>query len=399
MPHSFASGSSLAVDQCRDAPAGQKAVGAAYQSLISELEEAITYRNAGSRADVLRRVTDLFVADSDRLNPEQRAMFDDVMSRLVGGIDNSSRAKFGEKLARIVNAPTKVSRVLALDDTIEVAGPLLAQSDQLDEATLIICARTKSQEHLLAISRRISLSEGVTDVLVERGDEQVATSTAKNSGARFSEFGYSTLIKRAEADDELALTIWSRPGIPRKYLLSMFARASEAVRLRLRIANRGKAALITDMVKQASDEIQAQTRDRFSEFAKAQAEVKMLHEAGTLTGKRVREFAEAGRFDAIVVALSLLSDLPIGVIERILVYDHSDRVLVLAKAIRLSWETTKAILLVQADLSSGSSLALELCLAKFRRLNPETARTAIQFYWSHEPAIKTSRQKNISSIE
>ena len=46
----------------------------------------VTDRYIGSRADILRRITDLFVAGSDRFDGEQRSLFDDVMSRLVDGI-------------------------------------------------------------------------------------------------------------------------------------------------------------------------------------------------------------------------------------------------------------------------------------------------------------------------
>ena len=45
--------------------------------------------------------------------------------------------------------------------------------ERLDETTLIECAKTKSQEHLLSISRRKTLPEPVTDILVERGDQQL----------------------------------------------------------------------------------------------------------------------------------------------------------------------------------------------------------------------------------
>jgi uncharacterized protein (DUF2336 family) len=400
VPHSLASESNARrVDQRIDTSAGSAIVGMSHQSLIAELGKAIADRDVDSRTDVLRRVTDLFAAGSPHFDESQRSIFDDVMGRLVDELDGSARAKFGERLATIVNAPTGVSRALALDDSIAVAGPLLAQSNQLDDATLIVCAKTKSQQHLLAITRRIILTEGVTDVLVERGNGQVIQSAAKNSGARFSEHGYSALITRAEADEELALTIWSRPGIPRKYLLAMFARASEAVRLRLQAAYRGKAALIADMLEQASDEIQAQTRYRFPEFDKAHAEVNTLHQAGALTGKQVREFAEAGRFDALVVALSLLSDLPIGVIERILVYDHSDRVLVLARGVGLSWETAKAILLVQADLNSRSNVVLDLCFSRFNRLKPRAARTAIHFYRSSQSSGRNMAQNGADAEE
>ncbi|MGE5774487.1 MAG: DUF2336 domain-containing protein, partial [Hyphomicrobiales bacterium] len=68
---------------------------------------------------------------------------------------------------------------------MEVASAVLTQAERLDTETLIGCARTKNQEHLLAISRRKTLPESVTDVLVERGDQQVVLSTAKNNGARF----------------------------------------------------------------------------------------------------------------------------------------------------------------------------------------------------------------------
>jgi uncharacterized protein (DUF2336 family) len=73
--------------------------------------------------------------------------------------------------------------VLACDDAIDVASPILTQAENLDSETLIECARTKNQEHLLAISRRKVLPEVLTEVLVERGDQQVVLSTAKNTAS------------------------------------------------------------------------------------------------------------------------------------------------------------------------------------------------------------------------
>ena len=60
-----------------------------------------------------------------------------------------------------------------------MASPVLAQAERLDIKTLIECARIKNQEHLLAISRRKKLPEALTEVLVERGDQQVVLSIAK----------------------------------------------------------------------------------------------------------------------------------------------------------------------------------------------------------------------------
>lgn len=373
----------------RRGPAGRAALAAARQSLIDELENVMTNRSAGSRADVLRKVTDLFVSGSDHFNNAQKDLFDEVMGRLLVEIENSARIAFGQRLAAVENAPPKVSRTLALDDSIEVARSVLIHSDHLDEHTLITGAKTKSQEHLLAISQRKLLSQNVTDVLVERGDQRVVRSAAANPGAEFSEFGYSTLVTRAEADGELALAVWSRAEIPHKHLLRLFTEASEAVRLKLDSTDRRKAELINDMVKQAADQIQNEVRRQSYDFGAAEEEIRSLGELGTLTEDRLREFAEATKFEQTTVALSYLSNVPVGAVERALVSDNSDQLLLLARSIGLSWDTTKTILSENITTKKRSHHELEQCYARFVKLKPETALIAMQFYRLRERANKS----------
>jgi uncharacterized protein (DUF2336 family) len=360
------------------------------QSLIDELEATLVNRDISAHANLLRRITDLFVSGPEIFSEEQQALFDDVMGRLVDKIDRSARAAFGKRLSGLPNAPPNVCRTLALDDSIEVAGPVLSLSDQLTDETLISSARTRSQEHLLAISRRRSLSEGVTDVLVERGHRPVVISTAENNGARFSQFGYSTLVSRAEADGELALKVWSRPEIPREHLLALFAAASDAVRLELMAADSKKTTLVQDMIKRASDRVQMTIRKQSPVFAAIEAEIKLMSQAGDLTEDALREFAEACRFDHVTVALSLLCNLPIGVIERIFVHDRVDQMLVLARSIGLSWITTKAVLLVWAKIKGASALEIDRYSGSFNKLKPETAQTAIRFYRLRESAARNT---------
>ena len=365
---------------------GRAGASAARQSLIDELEAAFAGRDIDARVDILRRVTDLFVVGSEQFGGEQLSLFDDVMCRLIDEIGRSARAAFGERLAPIANAPPMVSRKLALDDSIDVAGPLLQRSEQLDDETLIAGAMTKSQQHLLAISRRTQLSEGVTDVLVERGDRQVVVSAAANNGAKFSEFGYSKLVLRSESDGELALSVWSRPEVPREHLLALFAIASDAVRLQFEAADRKRASLVQDMIKRASDQIQATVRERSQDFAAAEAQVRLLNQAGALTEHRLHKFAEDGRFDETALALSLLSKVAIGVIERALVHDSADQMLMLAKFTGLSWTTTRALLLLRAVVKDTPVQEVDECFGSFNKLTPEVVRTAIQFYRLRERA-------------
>ena len=356
------------------------------QALVDDLEHIIAGKNIGDRAAMLRRVTDLFVLASGKLSNEQVALFDDVMGRLLEEIDTSAKGTFGQVLATVPDAPPKAVRRLALDDAIDVAGPILAYSGQVDEATLVEGAKTKSQWHLLAISRRKTLAESVTDVLVERGDRQVALSTAENSGAAFSEFGYSRLVQRSSTDDRLAACVWSRPEIPRQHLLKLFADASESVRLKLTKADPRKANVILEIVAQASHQIQTQAREKSADYAAALARVKLLQASGGVSESHVAEFARAGKFDETIVALSCVCDLPVALIERAFVDERSEQVIVIAKAFSLSWETVKAILLLQDKVKNGGRHEFHKQFETFARLKVETAKKAIQFYRLRERA-------------
>jgi len=100
----------------------------AQQDLLEQLD-GFARRDIRKRADALRRVADLFVSGAGRFSEEQIALFDEVMGRLLVEIDQSARAAFGRRLAQIAAAPPRVMRGLALDDAIDVAAPVLSQSE------------------------------------------------------------------------------------------------------------------------------------------------------------------------------------------------------------------------------------------------------------------------------
>jgi uncharacterized protein (DUF2336 family) len=103
-----------------------------------------------------------------------------VFQCLIDHIETSAKTLLSNRLAPIDTAPPLTIRALAFDDVIEVAGPVLSQSARLDDKTLIENARSKSQAHLMAISTRKVLSGAVTDVLVQRGNDEVVQSTVNN---------------------------------------------------------------------------------------------------------------------------------------------------------------------------------------------------------------------------
>src|ERR1700746_1125488 len=192
-----------------------KSKSAPVDGLLDEFQSTLTNGSVARRIETLRRVTDLYLSGAIDYSDQQIALFDDAFQCLIEHIEVSDKALLPNRRAPADSAPRGTVRALAFDDTIEVAGPVLSQSERLDDAALIEAARSKSQAHLLAISIRKGLSRAVTDVLVQRGNAAVVQSTVKNPGAEFSENGYDRLVKRAAGDDDLTACLGLRPTLPR----------------------------------------------------------------------------------------------------------------------------------------------------------------------------------------
>jgi len=360
-------------------------------ALLAELDGAITASTTERNSEMVRKLADLFVFGASDYSDEQIALFDDVFTRLVEKIEVSARASLAARLSVAAFAPFNISQILARDSLVVIAAPMLERSERLDVATLVETARTQSQGHLLAISRRKYLEETVTDVLVERGDRAVVLSTAGNVGARFSDFGFSTLVKRSEGDDEVASCVGSRRELPRHYLLKLLARASDTVRRKLEVADPLGAAAIRNAVSEASMLIQKKTNNGpRSNYAMAQAYIDAVAAAGQLNEDAVAKLAKEQKLDEITIALARLSDMPLENVELAMMGDRPEAVLILAKAIGMSWPTVKAILIARRNGSGLSNQALEQCLGTFSRLKAMTARQVLTFQRKRSQAMASS---------
>ena len=153
--------------------------------------------------------------------------------------------------------------------------------------------------------------------------------------------------------------------------------------------DRAKADVVQGMVRLAADQIQTRLRDNSSNFAAARAHVEQLYQRGELTEGRLCGFAELGKFDETAASMSLLTGLPIGAIERALVHDTGDQILVLAKSIDLSWKTARAILALRTEAGGRHIADSAEYQERYKRLRAETARAAIKFYRLRERAANS----------
>lgn len=352
----------------------------ANSSLIDDLEHALAAGSNAQRIEMLSRITDLFVAGAGRYLPEQVNLFDEVLTKLARTIEAKARAKLAIRLAPMANAPTRVVRMLAFDDDIDVAQPVLSGSERLEEADLLANAASKSQLHLAAIADRKSLSEALTDVLVERGDRQVVHKVARNGGAQFSDAELRMLVKRSASDEALALQVGVRRDLPRQHFLRLLDQASATVRTRLSAENPAAGHAVEDVLSEIVGGIRSETRKVSSDFASARAEVEALGRSGRLGEADLYRFARERQFEPSAVALSLLSGVEIDLTERALLDPSHEMTLILTKLAGFSSTTVKAILLLKTADRGMSAQDLDQALMSYGRLQTDTARRVLGFY-------------------
>lgn len=358
------------------------------KSFLRDLDHAISRGTAQSRERALWYATNLLITGG--YSEDEIRTFGEVIGRLSQEIEVAARAQLAERLSSFDKAPTNVIHKLAFDDSIEVAGPVLTNSERLDSDILVANAETKGQPHLLAISKRKSLDAVVTDVLVTRGDREVVNSVASNQGARFSGFGFLHMIKRAEGDSILAEQLGLRTDIPRQLFQQLIAKASDDVKKRLGRERPEMVAQIQSSVSEVAGALQSKLGPASRSHFVAKRVVATQHRLGNLNEASIAGYACSHRFDEVTIGLSLLSGIPGDVVERVLMDRNREMLLVLAKALDFSWETTMSLLFLGAKDHRISAKDLNDFKDEYRGLNVESSRSILKFYESRISGVPIS---------
>ncbi len=348
--------------------------------VLDQLEDSLSHGTVERRVEALRKITDLFLINASNYSDAHTAVFDDVFQVLVRKIEISAKILLSQRLAPVAATPPRIAHILAFDDVIDVAGPMLTYSERLTDEMLIESATSKSQAHLLAISKRKRLSPVVTDVLVDRGDSSVVNSVVANLGAEFSENGYIRLLELAERDDDLATCVGTRPSIPRHHFVKLLSRASGTVRSRLQALNTEAASEVDAAVNQATIAASNRSAAESASMIAAMRLVEELYQDGKLNAERVNAFANAGKFEETNAALALLANVPVALVENMMVTSQSEGVMILTKVADLPWPTVQAVLNMRTKLSGAPPVDLNFCRVSYNRLKVATAQQVLRFH-------------------
>lgn len=343
--------------------------------LFVELEAILTNDQGSQRFTILRKVTDLFLAQVDTYSDEHVQVFDQVMNLLVERIERRALVELSRRLAAVDRAPARVIGRLSQDDDIGVAGPVLEQSTVLTDRDLVEIAKSKSQAHLSSIAGRAWVAEPVTDVLIERGDIHVARKVTANAGARFSDAGFAKAVTRAEQDEPLALAIANRVELPASLLEQLVRKATARVRQRL-LAGAGPhmRERIVQVLSTISHEVA-----RSAAHAPAKSALPPIRKDPTELRERIAQCADAGDRDGIVEALAALAEVPAKTVRELIRQSSEEAMLVLGRACGLAWPQVQQLLSVTMPEKVATAEVSRAVCERYVNLRSVDAGRAVRF--------------------
>jgi uncharacterized protein (DUF2336 family) len=342
-------------------------------NFISDLEKAIDRRSTETGA-MLHQITDLFLLNAGHYSVDLVDVYNEVLKLLIVKVDEAARATLAQRIAAAEQAPKDIVRSLALDESIEVAEPILTQSSHLDDDLLVDCIAKRGQKHLLAIATRNSISEAVSARLINKGDRNVLTTVANNPRAKISEPSFGTLVDKSAGDEWLSECIARRTDIPDHHFRQLVIRASETVRQRL-IGDDPKRLQLINAILPPTELCIAGT-----ENTKDYRTAELVVRSQPITEAAVVAFANENKLEEMIVAIAELSGLSAPEIERLFMGTWSSPVAVILKAIGFHLGALQAIYSARLPVKSSTQFDLIRTKAEFIALRSPTAERILRFY-------------------
>lgn len=343
---------------------------------LAKLADLAKDSSTAGRKSLIATLTEMFLAAGDARGENTAFLFGDIALKLLGDLEEDTRAELAARVAKDDFAPHQLMLELA-KDTLAVAEPVLTKSPVLKSEDLVEIASSASMDHLEAIAVRVPIEEAVTSVLVDRGDPSVLSKVAANEGAEIADNSFMTIVDKVGRDEAVQAALIGRPDLPLEVGQVLLPLLTEE--LQKQVLALGKDNYLAQMLAQASKEKKKNQLETI-ERAKLQvnALVKDIKSGRQMVDEAVRKFAKAGQATELALLLAGLSDLPPAAVSQLLFSPNDKPLIILCKANNVRAEAYKDILMMRAQRLNIGGMELNEAIQRFGLMSVEGAKRSLE---------------------
>lgn len=365
-------------------PGTKRGVGGVMSQATSSLQDLIDLAKEPSsdkRRELMRKLTDVFLDAAPDYSDAERDHFGAILGRVATDMDAAVRRQLAKQFANVPSAPHNLIQRLAADEEFSVAKDVLLKSTVLRDDDLIAIARHSAQDKLEVIAARHSVSEAVSEAIVEHGDDQVVVKLVSNTAARLSRSTFRRVVERSETSEVLQTPLITRADVPPDMLQDMFSFVSAELRTKI---TQKLDTLPPDVIEKAfadaAKEFAGEVRQMKDADRKAMVYVaemarrKLLNEAllhQLLRNKQVTEF---------IHAFARLAEIDVKTAGRIVNACNTEGVAIVCRAMRFDRSTFAAIAFFLEERAGDAQKGTHNILELYDKVTPEAAQRVMRFW-------------------
>lgn len=357
-------------------------------SQLHRLIDLAKEQSSEKRRELLREVTDMFLDKAPAYNESEREHFGAILSRVATEMDIAVRKQLAKQFANVPSAPHGLIQQLA-NDEFSVAKDVLLKSTVLNDDDLVAIARSQGQDKLEAIAGRHSVSEAVSEAIVEHGDDQVVVKLVSNTGAKVSRTTFQRVVERSESSEILQAPLVGREDLPPDMLQDMFMFVSSE--LRTKIGDK-LDALPPEMVEKAFNSAAQNFSDEVRKMKdadrRAMVYVSEMTRRKELNERLLHELLRNNQTVEFMHTFGRLADVDIKTVRRIMETRNFEGVAIMCKAARFDRTTFSTIVgSIMKDVKRGPDVSSEL-VSLYDKVTPESAQRVMRFWRVRKEAVE-----------
>lgn len=283
------------------------------------------------RRELLRQITDVFLASPLDRSENEAVLFDEIVGAVAQDLETQVRIELSRKVADSPGPLRRTARRLAMDN-IEVAQPVLERSRSLTQSDLIEVIEAKSQDHMMAVTKRPDIGEKVSSALVAKGEDRVVVSLLQNATAKIDRETYERVAERVETSPVLHAPFVRSAHVPLDLLNTVYVRVEGELRREIMRKFHGVSPAELEAALEASRTHLSSAYGALpQDFAAAKEHIIQLEKRGGLKPPALVQLLREDRKTAFMIAFAQLVDVEFDLGRRLLEMKDIDALAMLCR--------------------------------------------------------------------
>jgi uncharacterized protein (DUF2336 family) len=344
-------------------------------------------KSVEGRTALVKALGDLFYDSHTELSADERHLMGDILQRLISDVEAVVRKALAETLSGIPDAPPQIINALA-NDALEIAYPILLESSVLQDMELVEIIRHRTHEHQLAIAMRETVSETVSDALVDTDNNDVIRTLVENRGAQISGETLEKIVDRSETQLDLQDPLLRRTELSPLLAKRMYWWVSAALRKSIVERFDIDSVELDKSIERAVKDLMGEPIAKAQNADNVDHMIQSLINAGKVTPPLMIQTLRQGEIALFEEMLSGLSNLNAKLVRRFVFEPGGEALAILCRALEIMKPDFASIFLLSRSARPGDKVVdpseLARVLDLYDRMKMETAKKVVE-HWRLDP--------------